>query len=320
MSELDNLGFDIQWPERRRFQMIGLGLNAVDWICVLPRYPEHNIKLQIEEMFKMGGGQIATASALCARYGLNVRYIGRIGDDDSGEFSREDLKKEPMDLSCVDVVPGAFSQFAVIMVDRPTGERTILWRRDPKMRYKDGELKREWIVEGQLLHVDGHDQPACIQAARWAREADMKVSLDVDKLQSGVEELLGLVDFAIPTIGFVQQFTGKKDWKEGLLIISEHTPGFVAVTRGKEGTAAVWRGNIIEIPGITVKTVDTTGAGDVFHGAFAYGLFQKDWSIGRCLRFANIAGALACTRYGARGGIPALTEVTQKMQHIYPTD
>lgn len=300
--------------------MIGLGLNAVDWICVLPRYPEHNIKLQIDEMFKMGGGQIATASALCARYGLKVRYIGRIGDDDTGEFSLEDLQKEPMDLSCVDVVPGAFSQFAVIMVDRPTGERTILWRRDPKMHYQDGELKRDWIAEGQLLHVDGHDQPACIQAARWAREAGMKVSLDVDKLQSGVEELLALVDFAIPTIGFVQQFTGKKDWKEGLLIVSEHTPGLVAVTRGKEGTAAVWKGNIIEIPGITVKTVDTTGAGDVFHGAFVYGLFQKDWSIGRCLRFANIAGALACTRYGARGGIPSLSEVTQKMQQIYPTD
>ena len=308
MTELDEVYFDIHWPQDRPFQLVGLGLNAVDWICVLPHYPRHTTKVRIEKMHKLGGGQIATASALCARYGLKVRYIGRVGDDEIGQFSLEHLQKEPMDVSCVDVVAGAFSQFAVIMVDRLTGERTILWDRDPALDYKEGELKREWITEGQLVHIDGHDQPTCIRAAQWAKDAGMKVSLDIDKVQPGVEELLALTDFVIPSVNFVQEFSGKEDWKEALLAISEVTSGFVGVTRGKKGAAALWQARIFEIHGITVNTVDTTGAGDVFHGAFLYGLFQG-WSIGRCMRFANAAGALSCTQYGARGGIPPLDEV-----------
>ena len=314
MSDLDHAAFGIQWPEGRPFHLIGLGLNAVDWIYVLPHYPAHSTKVQIERIYKRGGGQVATASALCARYGLKVRYVGRVGDDEIGQFSLGDLQKEPMDFSCVQTVPGASSQFAVILVDRPTGERTILWDRDSKLLYKKGELKREWLVEGQLLHLDGHDQSASIQAARWAKEADMKVSLDIDKLQPGVEELLALTDFLIPSVGFVQEFSGNHDWKEGLRALSELTSGFVGVTRGKEGAAALWDGEVFEIPGIAVESVDTTGAGDVFHGAFLYGLLQGR-SVGGCLRFANAAAALSCAHYGARGGIPPLDDVLSMVKN-----
>ena len=136
MNELKDVFLAIQWPENRPFQLVGLGLNAVDWICLLPHYPEHNSKVQIDEMYKLGGGQVATASALGARYGLKVRYVGRVGDDEIGKFSLQDLQKESMDLSCLQTVPGAVSQFAVILVDRPTGERTILWDRDPALHYQ----------------------------------------------------------------------------------------------------------------------------------------------------------------------------------------
>ena len=313
MTELDRVHFEIKWPKERPFQMIGLGLNAVDWICVLPCFPEHDSKVEIERLYRLGGGQVATASALCARYGLKVRYVGRVGNDEIGQFAMQDLRKESMDISCVDIVQGAFSQLAVILVDRLTGERTILWKRDPRMHYKEGELKREWIVQGQILHLDAHDQPASIQAARWARGVGMKVSLDIDRVQPGVEELLELSDFTIATIGFVCQLSGRSNWKIAAAAVSKATPGFLAVTRGREGAAAVWDGEIIEIPGIRVDAVDTTGAGDVFHGAFVYGVFQN-WSVGRCLRFANVAGGLACTRYGARGGIPPKEETTRMLE------
>ncbi len=308
MNALDKARFELDWSQDRSFQVVGMGSNAVDWICVLAEYPRHNTKSQILERLRLGGGQIATAITLCGRYGLQASYIGRVGDDENGCFSLEDLGKEPIDISHMDVVPGAFSQYAFILVDRPTGERTVLWQRDPQLLYKPGELKREWIVQGRLLHMDGHDQAACIQAAQWAREAGMKVCLDIDKFQPGVEDLLPLTDFAVPTIGFTQRFSGKKDWREALLVVSEATPGYVIVTRGKEGAAIMWKGRIIEIPGITVNAVDTTGAGDVFHGAFIYSLFQ-DWSVESCLQFSNVAAALSCTRYGARGGIPTIEEV-----------
>ena len=154
MNKLDKIFLKIQWPQKRKFQLVGMGLNAVDWICSLPHYPHHNSKVEIEGLHKVGGGQVATASALCARYGMKVRYIGRVGDDEIGEFSLNSLGQESMDISCVQIVPGAISQFAIILVDRPSGERTILWDRDSKLIYQEGELKREWIVEGQLLHLD----------------------------------------------------------------------------------------------------------------------------------------------------------------------
>jgi sugar/nucleoside kinase (ribokinase family) len=77
-TAIDNAYFDAKWPTGRPFQVIGFGLNAVDWVCQVPRYPEHNSKMQMEGLVKMGGGQVATAAALCARYGLKTRYIGRV--------------------------------------------------------------------------------------------------------------------------------------------------------------------------------------------------------------------------------------------------
>ena len=310
MDKLDKIFLKIQWPQKRKFQLVGMGLNAVDWICSLPHYPHHNSKVEIEGLHKVGGGQVATASALCARYGMKVRYIGRVGDDEIGEFSLNSLGQESMDISCVHVVPGAISQFAIILVDRPSGERTILWDRDSKLIYQEGELKREWIVEGQLLHLDGHDQQAAIQAAKWAKEAGMQVSLDIDKVQPGVEELLRLTDFLMPTESFVQSFSGEKDWKKGLKIVAKLGSLLVGVTRGKHGAAVLWEGKIFEVPGIQVIALDTTGAGDIFHGALLYGILQGQ-NLGHCLRLANVAAALSCTRIGARGGIPQLEKVLE---------
>ncbi|MEE2822504.1 MAG: PfkB family carbohydrate kinase [Acidobacteriota bacterium] len=314
MDKLENATFEVQWAAERPFQVVGLGLNAVDWIYVIPRYPVHGGKVEIENVYKRGGGQVATASALCARYGLKVRYVGRVGDDAIGKFSLDDLRVEPMDISCVDEVPGASSQFATILVDRPTGERTILWNRDSRLLYRDGELDREQLVIGQLLHLDGHDQVASIQAARWAREVGMKVSLDIDKVQPGVEELLGITDFLIPSVNFVCKFSSSRDWRRGLMELAEHTDGFVGLTRGSKGAAALWEGDIFEIPSVSVECVDTTGAGDVFHGAFIYALLEN-YSVGECLRFANTAAALSCTQYGARRGIPPREEVFSMLNH-----
>lgn len=310
-TPLDQVFFDVKWPRNRPLQLVGIGENAVDWVCMVPHYPEHNTKIQMEALFKMGGGQVATAAAMCARYGLRVRYVGRVGDDEIGQFSLQDMRKEPMEV-CVDVVPDAFSQFSVIIVDRVTGERTIIWDRDPKLQYLEHEIRREAIVDGQLLHIDGHDQAAVIKAARWAHKAGMKVSIDIDKVQPGVEELLELVDFVLPSQHFVMQFAGTKDWKSGARTLATVTPGFIGITCGSAGSAALWDDEIIEVPGIQVTAVDTTGAGDVFHGGFAYGLFQN-WSVERCLRFANVAGALSCTRLGARAGIPTLDDVLAYM-------
>lgn len=307
MASLDEARFDFQLPTDRPFQLVGVGLNAVDWIVQVPSYPAHDSKMAIDAMHRLGGGQTATACALCARYGAATRYIGRVGSDDIGQFSRRDLEKEPMEVD-LETVEGAASQYAVIIVDRETGERTILWHRDPALLYTEGELDRDKVVSGRILHLDGHDLQASIQAARWAHDAAMAVSLDIDRVQSGVEELLPLVDFLIPTTHFVTALTGNEDWREAVAEAQRISGGFVAVTRGRKGVAALWEGRLFDVAGFPVRAVDTTGAGDVFHGAFLYGVLQG-WTVGACLRFSAAAAALACTRVGARAGIPPLDEV-----------
>ena len=308
MSKLEEVFLNIEWPKNRPFQVVGLGRNAVDWICVLPNFPKNGGKIRMKDIHKSGGGEIATATALCAQYGMTVRYVGRLGDDEIGQFSLMDLKREPMDISCVDIVTGASSQIGVILVDGVTGERTVLWDVDPALLYQEGELKRNSIIEGQLLHVDGHDLQACLQAAKWAKEAQMKISLDIDKMQPGCEKLLELSDFVLATSEFICEVSGEKDWRKGLLAMGHLRLDVLGVTLGGRGAAVLHGGKIIEFPGLLVDVVDTTGAGDIFHGAFIYALFQEK-SLNFCFRFANVAAGLACRHFGARPGIVPLKEV-----------
>ncbi|HSR66573.1 MAG TPA: carbohydrate kinase family protein [Acidobacteriota bacterium] len=309
MAPLDDVFLSPSLPPGRPFQVVAMGMNAVDWILRLPVYPPHNSKIHIDEFLKLGGGPAATAGALCGRWGLKTKYLGRVGDDEIGQFSLEDLRREPMDCSDVEVIEGARSQLAVILVDRPSGERTVLWQRDPRLDYQPDQLQPGRVTCGQVLHMDGNELPARAQAARWAQEAGMPVCLDIDRPAQGVRDLLQAVDFALPTEAFVLRYASTADWRKGLMAVNQACPGLVCCTRGAKGVAAVWEGRIVEIPSYDVKPVESTGAGDVFHGAFAFSLFQPNWSLRRCLRFSCAAGALSATRLGARGGIPPLQEV-----------
>lgn len=307
MENLNDVFIPLMLADDRKYQVIGFGENAVDQVCKVPRFPEHDTKVQMEKMLMLGGGTIATACSLCARYGLRTRYVGRVGDDEKGDFARREMAAESMDC-VIEVVPNASSHFSLIIVDRPTGGRTILWERDSRLLYAEGELNPKALLEGQIMHLDGNDVSASIQAATWARESGMRIFLDVDKVQDNVERLLSLVDFAIPSVEFVRRFSGKDEWREGLRVVKEYCPGLVVVTLGDMGSAVLWENNIHQFRAFPIKTVDSTGAGDVFHGAFIYGMLQG-WSLGRCMRFSNAAGGLACTRLGARSAIPTVDEV-----------
>ncbi len=304
---LDNVFFSRRILQGRPLQVVGFGLNAVDWICRIPHFPHHNTKVKMDSMQQLGGGQVATAMALCGRYGMRASYIGRTGDDEEGNFSRASLESEPIQLQ-LEQIPGAGSLLSIILVDRPTGNRTIVWKRDSVLAYTPETIDRDSIVQGEVLHLDGHDQEASIAAARRARSSGMTVSLDIDKVQPGVEELLSLTDYTIPSESFILNLTGLSDWRQALMQVNNQFPGVMAMTRGEHGCAAIWEGQIWTFPGYSVKPIDATGAGDVFHGAFLYALL-KGWSVGRCLDFATVAGALATTRVGARAGIPDRAEV-----------
>ena len=307
MIPLGDVYFDLNLRGDRRYQVAGFGENAVDWVCRIPHLPQHDSKMRMEEMYRIGGGTVATASSLCSRYGLRTLYIGRVGDDEAGDFSRKDLEAETLD-TVIDVIPGASSHLSLILVDRATGKRTIIWDRDEALRYRPGEVRLDKIAEAEVVILDASDAAASVEVTKAARAAGALVVLDIDKAVPEAEQLLQLVDFAIPSAGFLQDFFGAAEWREGMRRLKELAGGFAAVTLGEEGAAAFWGDRLHQFPPYPVTAVDSTSAGDVFHGAFAYSLFQG-WSVGKCMRFCNAAGALACTRLGARPSIPSLEEV-----------
>jgi ribokinase len=170
------------------------------------------------------------------------------------------------------------------------------------------ELSREAVCSGRALHLDGYEGDAAIQAARWAREAGIPVSLDAERFTERREELFRLSDILIVAQRFGLEITGRSRVPEILDDMHRLGPRVAGLTRGEHGSVLSVDGRRIEAPGFPVDVVDTTGAGDVFHGAFVYGVLQG-WEAGHILLFANAVSALKCTRLGGRTGIPSVSEV-----------
>ena len=290
------------------FNVVGMGLNSVDFISVVPQFPTVNTKMEMLRFSKQGGGQVATAMVALSRWGVKTKYIGKVGEDEMGQFSLHSIQQEGVDVSSVTVEPNATNQFAMIIVEGSTGDRTILWNRDERLMYCEGELRKEEVCFGKLLHMDGHDVHAALQCARWANGEGIPTVVDLDKVEPLTSELIKEIDFIITSSRFPMLYTGISDQKKALFELQKHTSGFLCTTLGHEGVIALVNGEFLHVEGFKVDTLDTTGAGDVFHGGFIYGLLQN-WEVVEILRFSNAVAALKCRDLGGRKDIPTLEEV-----------
>lgn len=290
------------------FDVAGMGLNAVDHICVVPRFPRYEEKLRMDDFTRTVGGQVASALVACARWGLKAKYIGKVGGDEMGDFSLASLKAEGIDLTDVRRIEGAMNQFAFILVDASTGERTIIWRRDDRLRMLPEEVSEDMVRQGRFLLVDGHDAPAAARAARLAKEAGVKVIVDAETIKDGTRQLVEASHYVVCSKDFPAALTGQASLEAALAKIRQSGPGCVVSTLGRDGAIGLCGEGMVRSPGFKVACIDSTGAGDVFHGAFIYGLVMG-WGTERILEFSNAAAALNCTMIGARGGIRPLEEI-----------
>ena len=286
---------------------MGVGLNATDTMIRLPHYPALGSKIEFRSADVLPGGQVATAVAACAQWGLRTRYVGKVGDDSAAAIHRAEFGRLGVEAHLV-TAAGCASQQAVILVD-DAGERTVLWKRDNGLTLQPDDLQREWISGARALHVDGHDTAAAVVAAGWARAAGIPVIADLDDLYPGVEALLGKIDYLITSRDIPGRLTGDSDLRKSLPAVrSRYGCRLTAATLGHEGVLA-WDGSHFHYAAaFRVQSLDTTGAGDIFHAGFIYGLL-RDWPLPRQLDFACAAAALNCTAAGARGGIQALEDI-----------
>jgi len=289
---------------------VGVGLNATDTLIRLPHFPAFDSKVQILSSAVLPGGQVASATVACARWGLRSRYVGKIGDDAAGRMQREEFAREGVEARLIEVADCA-SQLAFILIEQSSGERTILWQRDPRLDLEPDELPVEWIAGARLLHVDGHPCAPAAAAARWARDAGVIVTADLDNVYPEVEALLERIDFLISSRDFPESITGSKELFDSLPEICRRFGCKLAgATLGRDGVLA-WDGMRFHYqPAFQVEAVDTTGAGDIFHAGFAYALLNN-LSVPQALEFSCAAAALNCTAVGARAGIRPVREIEE---------
>jgi sugar/nucleoside kinase (ribokinase family) len=311
------LPFAVPEPHRRAFDLVGLGQNSVDYVMVATTHPRPNSKHALEQFKILPGGQVATALVACTRLGWRTRYVGSFGNDPAGHLSRDSLTAEGVDISATRVAADAANRLAAILVNGVTGDRTVLWRRDPSLQMDPAaEVTREAAVSGRMLLVDCDDIQAATVAAAVARQAGVPTVIDIDEVQPGADALLREIDAIVTAEELPATLTGHADLGRALEVMErEYRAPLVCATLGAHGSLARCQGREIRTPPFIVDCVDSTGAGDTFRAGFAAACLK--WPTGEieeALAYANAAGALSCRALGARGSLPTAGEVDRLLR------
>lgn len=285
-------------------KVAGLGQCSLDYIALLERFPVEDTKEEVLEFSIQGGGPVATALVSLARLGVNTGFQGLVCDDDAGRTIMKGLKKEGVDIASVKVRKGGRSQTAFILVNKKSGSRTILWAK-PAGELRASEVDSAMIKSAGLLLVDGLMRKASLKAVRIAKKAGVPVMLDAGRVREGMLELAGLSDFVVASAEFARGLGLSP--KAALKKLSSLGVKSATITLGRKGSVTWSENRIFSQDAFKVKALDTTGAGDVFHGGYAYGLL-RGWDIEKTVKFASAFAALKCLKLGGRSGIPTLKQ------------
>lgn len=286
--------------------VVGLGLATADLLCVAPRMDERTVELS---MFSMqGGGTTGNAVATLANLGARARYFGRLGDDEFGRFIARGLSELGVDTSMCIVEPGKVSPISVISIDELTRRRKVLFTKGSIAPLTPRDLPSRLLDGAALLYIDGYQPALQATIAEKARARGIPVLLNASHLLGGMGELLSLADIVIGSERFAAELAPSDEIETSLTEILRLGPRLAVITMGDSGAIGLEGDTLVQQEAVDVFVADTTGAGDVFCGAFGYALMQG-WDLKRALPFANAAAGLRCRSIGARAGLPSLDEV-----------
>jgi sugar/nucleoside kinase (ribokinase family) len=290
----------------------GAGVSCLDHIFV-SRQIRWGESAPVESYSLQGGGLVGTALVACARLGARCRLYSFLSHDEAGTRIAAELAREGIRLDGVAAIPGGASPFSFIHVDSRSGERTIFHRRArglEKARLPD----LSGISECQALLVDDYYPELALAAARIAKSNGIPVVADVTTNPDWSAEFFRQVSVLIAPLTFAGRFGLGDDLGAALEAFRGLGPETVVFTLGADGWAFAGPGGRGRGKAFSVDVVDTTGAGDAFHGAFAYGL-ARGWDIERCAEFAGAVAAIKCTRAGGREGLPTLSQALEFLRH-----
>jgi len=295
-------------------RVVGLGQCALDYLFVVDSFPLPDTKKEVVEWMISGGGPVATALVSLSRLGIECSFHGITGDDESGERIEGSLKKENVDTQGLIKRKSSNSQTAFIAVEKGSGKRTIFWKRPSGKPLRPEEIPADFLDNQDFLLLDGLMPEASMYAAGRAKEKNIPVMLDAGRVREGMIELASICDYIVASEEFGRELINEKSLSDNpvnqdkaLLRMKSFGARVCTITIGERGSVTLSGEEVFHIPTFNVDVFDTTGAGDVFHGGYIYGLLKK-WDIKDVIRFASAFAALKCRKLGGREGIPTLEE------------
>ena len=304
------------------FDVIGLGYCSDDYLAITPQItPFDHDPGTLSEFMRDGGGPVSTALVALARLGASVAYLGPLGDDHSGRFLLERFEEAGVDTGHVEIQAGRRSPACIVLVEEGSGRRSINTYRGDLQSFPFAQVTQAALRATPFLHIDGHFIEMVEPAAKLVREAGGRVVFDANRPRPHIERYLACTDILIAAGSFPAAITGISDLAAASRRLMQAGPSLVVTTLGADGCFCVTKDEAFHVPGFAVGVVDTTGAGDAFHGGFLYGLLQDGWSLRQVARFANAVGALNCRQLGGRRGLPTLDDVRRLMcAHPWPDE
>ena len=297
----------------KKWDMIGFGNPFQDLIVELDQLPPTNVNICMRNYVFQGGGNVPTATVAAGRLGLKAAILGVAGDDMFGHANVADFEYNHVDTSHLKLDKGKRTDFCVCVSERAINGKEFISRPGDYSPLEVEELDEAFIKSCRILHIGDMLTPAKFQAADWVHEAGGLVSIDAAYYRPDIYENYRYLDIFIASETYFNsmcQDKGEMTCEQAARMIHAQGPEIVIFTLGEKGCQGTYGDTYFELPAFTVDAMDSTGAGDVFHGAFNYSYLQG-WDVPACARFSSGVSAIKCTRLGGRAGIP-LKETVEK--------
>lgn len=289
------------------YDVVGFGIATIDHFGVVDRFPIEDTKQQLSEYTLQGGGTVATPLVACSRLGLKTAYLGRLGNDPVSDMIAAEFAHEGIDARHIIYDESYTPPVAMIFVNPQKHTRTIAWYRKPYPPIDPEQIDLSIVETSRVLYLDAHEGPAALKASQRAKKKGRLVVIDADNYTDDIRLVLPYADVIIGSERFAKQFTGDTDPERAATALFERFGGICGITAGPHGSYLVTKNNAFHQPAFPVDVADTTGAGDVYHGAFVYGLLEE-WSVRETATFASAVAAMKCSKLGGRSGIPTRDE------------
>ena len=288
-------------------EFVSIGFCSNDHLCRVREIPVDG-KTEMLEHLVQGGGPAGDAAVAAARLGWRAAFVATMGDDPDGRKMVEDFRSEGVCVDGIKVLTNQGSPIAYCWIT-PDGARSVAWTKSGLPPLDPADVPVDLVKRARILHLDGHQTPAALAAAKIAKANGVRVSVDAGTRVPGIEALMELADILVASEAFARAWSGEDDLERAVAKLARFGAEVTGVTMGVDGSLCLHRGAFIRIPSVNAgPVVDTTGAGDSYHASFAV-RYAETGDVRASMEFAAICAAMKCRKLGARAGLPTRAEV-----------